>query len=61
MSLALRRDHRARAEQSHHRYTIGFAAIAAGVSSPPGLYRGIWRFRVAADLVGLLRARRLSS
>ncbi len=37
-------------------YTVGFAAIAAGVFLATGLYRGIWRFASLPDLVGLLRA-----
>jgi len=37
-------------------YTIGFAAIAAGVFLATGLYRGIWRYASLPDLLGLVRA-----
>ena len=37
-------------------YTLGFAAIAAGVFLVTGVYRGIWRYASLPDLLALVRA-----
>jgi len=37
-------------------YTLGFAAIAAGIFLVTGVYRGIWRYASLPDLLALVRA-----
>jgi O-antigen biosynthesis protein WbqV len=41
-------------------YTLGFAAISAGVFLATGVYRGIWRYASLPDLVALVRASTLA-
>jgi len=41
-------------------YTLGFAAISAGVFLATGVYRGIWRYASLPDLLALVRASTLA-